>query len=147
MAQSSEPVATTESAPLTGAILTRDLMFLSKVSGTASALGYKVLAVMSPAALAEGLAEGKYRCVFVDLDLGGVPLADLAAQRGPANPNFVAFGPHVATQRLEEARAAGCDVVLPRSRFSSHLPEILNGAFGPRQVVDRSGADQRSISP
>jgi hypothetical protein len=138
MVDSTEPSSDTGDAAtppppsaLPGAILTQDLMFLSKVSGTAAALGYKVLSVMSPGALSHGLAEGKYRCVFIDLDMHGIPLAHLATHRGPASPKLIAFGPHVATHRLDEARAAGCDLVLPRSRFSSHLPEILRDAFEP----------------
>ena len=37
----------------------------------------------------------------------------------------VAYGSHVDKDRLDAARAAGCDEVLPRSRFSSELPAWL----------------------
>jgi hypothetical protein len=37
----------------------------------------------------------------------------------------VAFGSHVQTERLQAARDAGCTNVLPRSRFSASLPELL----------------------
>jgi len=37
----------------------------------------------------------------------------------------IAFGSHVDKARLDEARAAGCDEVMPRSRFSSELPALL----------------------
>jgi hypothetical protein len=37
----------------------------------------------------------------------------------------VAFGAHVETDRLNEARLAGCREVLSRGQFHASLPEIL----------------------
>ena len=34
-------------------------------------------------------------------------------------------GSHVDKVRLNQARAAGCDEVLPRSKFSAELPDLL----------------------
>jgi hypothetical protein len=45
-------------------------------------------------------------------------------------PKVIAFGAHVQTGLLEAARAAGCDEVLPRSRFSAQLPELLKESLG-----------------
>ena len=42
---------------------------------------------------------------------------------------MIAFGSHVATDRLDEARTAGCDDVMPRSRFSGQLPDILRATL------------------
>jgi hypothetical protein len=42
----------------------------------------------------------------------------------------VAFGSHVDKARLDQARAAGCDEVLPRSKFSGELPELLRRYLG-----------------
>jgi hypothetical protein len=36
----------------------------------------------------------------------------------------------VETARLQAARDAGCDVVLPRSRFSAELPRLLEEYAG-----------------
>ena len=66
-------------------------------------------------------------CVFIDL---GVPDLDITAavaqlrSAAEAVPT-VAYGSHVDKDRLDAARAAGCDEVLPRSRFSSELPAWL----------------------
>jgi hypothetical protein len=37
----------------------------------------------------------------------------------------VAYGSHVDTERLRAARSAGCDPVLPRSKFVEELPKAL----------------------
>jgi hypothetical protein len=38
-------------------------------------------------------------------------------------------GPHVDAERLAQARAAGCSLALPRSKFSADLPELLRRCF------------------
>lgn len=38
---------------------------------------------------------------------------------------ILAFGPHVAKERFQEARDAGADEVLPRGAFDRSLPDIL----------------------
>ena len=45
-------------------------------------------------------------------------------------PIVIGFGSHVDVERLELARAAGFDQVLPRSKFSASLPELLRQTFG-----------------
>jgi len=42
---------------------------------------------------------------------------------------FVAFGSHVDTEALAAARAAGCDPVMPRSKFSMELHELIRRYF------------------
>ena len=57
----------------------------------------------------------------------GVDALDLPAflaalkEACPAMPSVVAFGSHVDAERLRAARAAGCDRVLPRSKFVEEL--------------------------
>jgi hypothetical protein len=109
-----------------GLLVTGDLFFSSKVTGTANALGEKVDVAGSTGEAAARISERDYRFLFVDLETPGLDLEGLLATL-PAGgrPKVVAFGPHVQTARLESARAAGCDVVLPRSRFSADLPWLL----------------------
>ncbi len=116
----------------TGILLSRDLIFTSKVTGTARALGHRVL-VAGNTSLALAMIEQWHPCViFVDLSAGELvaPEALLGYQRlaGPAVA-FVAFGSHVDTEALAAARAAGCDPVMPRSRFSAELPELIAHYF------------------
>jgi hypothetical protein len=63
---------------------------------------------------------------LVVVDLGGRGhLAALAALADrPAGVVVVGFGPHVDEALLAEAEAAGCDRVLPRSRFFRIWPDV-----------------------
>jgi CheY-like chemotaxis protein len=116
----------------TGILLSRDLIFTSKVTGTARELGHRVL-VAGNSSLALAMIEQWRPCVvFVDLAAGDLvaPGALVAYQRlaGPTTA-FVAFGSHVDTEALAAARAAGCDPVMPRSKFSAELPELIECYF------------------
>ncbi len=59
--------------------------------------------------------------VVVDLSRPGV-LSVLPRLEGVRT---VGFGSHVDEELLAAARAAGCDEVLPRSRFFARLPDLL----------------------
>jgi hypothetical protein len=116
----------------TGILLSRDLIFTSKVTGTARELGHRVL-VAGTSSLALPMIEQWRPCVvFVDLAAGDLvaPVALMAYQElaGPATA-FVAFGSHVDTEALAAARAAGCHPVMPRSKFSAELPELMGRFF------------------
>jgi hypothetical protein len=89
-----------------------DLMDRSKLAAAVD-----VTFVSAPSDLAEVGAD----VVVVDLSRPGVleALPDLAGAR------TVGFGSHVDRELLAAARAAGCDEVLPRSRFFARLGELL----------------------
>src|SRR5206468_2784299 len=72
------------------------------------------------------------RVVFVDLSAGDLagPAALLALTKAAPGTPFVAFGSHVDTASLAAAAASGCDPVLPRSRFSAELPELIRRYLG-----------------
>lgn len=107
-------------------LVSRDLFFGSKITGTAAELGFHVAVEGNSATAALKAAEPACRCVILDLTLPGLCVSDvLAALPAAHRPAVIAFGPHVETARLEEARAAGCDEVFPRSRFSASLSSIL----------------------
>lgn len=110
----------------TGLLISRDLFFTSKVTGTARELGGVVEVVPDCSGAASRVARGDIGCVFVDLAVPELSLASLIANLPvDVRPLVIAFGSHVATARLQAARDAGCDEVLPRSRFSAELPELL----------------------
>jgi CheY-like chemotaxis protein len=128
-----------------GLLLSRDLIFTSKVTGTARALGHVVLVAGDRAVASRIIEERSPRVVFIDLaagDLGAAPaLTALKEAAGPKIP-FVAFGSHVDTQALDAARAAGCALVLPRSRFSAELPQLIERFLGagPINHTDEPGS-------
>ena len=109
----------------TGLLITRDLFFASKVTGTAAALGLHVVSEADPRRAAQRIADVQPVCVILDLATPGLSAAELMAALPTPRPRVIAFGSHVDTIRLDEARAAGCDEVMPRSRFSARLAEIL----------------------
>jgi hypothetical protein len=48
----------------------------------------------------------------------------------PVMPRVVAYGPHVDAALLRAARDAGCDPVLPRSKFVEQLSQALTEWIG-----------------
>ncbi len=106
--------------------LSSDLLFAGKIQAAAAPLGIQVLQETQPAAIARALKEENVAIVFLDLNAASISVAEMMDLLPEENrPVTVAFGPHVNTKRLEEARQAGCDHVLPRSRFVTELPELL----------------------
>ena len=123
----------------TGLLLSRDLIFTSKIKSTAAELGYSMM-VADTETLAQSMIEThRPSVIFVDLNARMLvaPGALLAYQR-IAGPNtwFVAFGSHVETGALSAAKAAGCHVVLTRSRFSAELPELIRRFFNELPTQD-----------
>ena len=116
-----------------GLLLSRDLIFTSKVTGTAQALGHRVVVVAGAAMASAILAEWSPVVVLVDLAAGDlVGPESIKAYRAIAPPGtpFLAFGSHVDTKALADARDAGCDPVMPRSRFTVELPGLIRRYFG-----------------
>jgi CheY-like chemotaxis protein len=114
-----------------GLLLSDDLIFTSRITGTAADLGLAVKVAHTPAVLLELAARGGVKLVILDLANPGLVIADVMRQlKGSgAGPYVVAYGSHVDTATLKAAREAGCDVVLPRSKFVEELPKALLGWF------------------
>lgn len=121
-----------------GLLLSDDLIFASRISGTASALGLTVQTARTAEALLALARRQAPGCVILDLANPGLALPDLlrglrAACSPP--PRVVAYGAHVDAAGLRAAREAGCDLVLPRSKFVEELPRQLPAWFaqGPSE--------------
>ncbi|MCI0681747.1 MAG: hypothetical protein L0Y71_06560 [Gemmataceae bacterium] len=114
----------------TGILLSDDLLFASRITGTARALGLD-LKVARGAADLERLRQAQApACVLVDLQHAELNVPALAAQlRQAGRCTLVGYGSHVAAEVLQQARADGCDVVLPRSQFVERLAADLPGWF------------------
>lgn len=107
-------------------LLCSDLVFASRITAAAGPLNRPVELVASAVEAARRLSSKHYGLVLIDLSTPGLAVTELlAALTVEPRPRVVAFGPHVQTGLLESARQAGCDTVLPRSRFVSALPGIL----------------------
>lgn len=118
----------------TGLVVSHDLWFTSKVTGTAAGLGYRMRTAGDPSTVRALIAELKPAVILIDLtaDNLAAPSA-LEEYRRLAGPEawLVAIGPHVDAERLARARAAGCQLALPRSKFAADLTGLLQQCLGP----------------
>jgi DNA-binding NarL/FixJ family response regulator len=116
-----------------GLLVTRDLFFASKITGTAAELGFRVAVEGNAAQAALKAADPACRCLILDLTTPGLKVSDvLVALPATGRPRVIAFGPHVQTALLNEAHEAGCDEVLPRSKFTATLVDLLTRTFGAK---------------
>ena len=117
-----------------GLLLSDDLIFTSRITATARTLGLTIKTARSVEAL-EALARQQAPSgVLVDLGNPGLDVPDLVARlKGACSvmPRLVAYGSHVDAAGLRAARAAGCDLVLPRSAFVEQLPTALTEWLAP----------------
>lgn len=109
-----------------GLLVTGDLIFSTKITGTARLLGLDVRVVNSAPAALDRIRTNSPQCILLDLSVSSLT-SDLIREivLAASGKPVVAFGSHVDTARLESARDAGCTDVMPRSRFSAELPELL----------------------
>jgi CheY-like chemotaxis protein len=111
-----------------GYVLSDDLMFTSRITGTARSLGLTIKPARSVEALEALANEENPRCIIMDLANPGLAVSDLVQhlrETCTPIPRIVAYGSHVDAAGLKSARDAGCDVVLPRSAFVEQLPHKL----------------------
>jgi CheY-like chemotaxis protein len=110
-----------------GLLLSDDLIFASRIRGAARDLGFAMATARSSAELLELARRSPPRCVLVDLDNPGLEIEALTKELLALDPvpRIVAYGPHVNAELLRQARAAGCEPVLPRSKFVEQLQACL----------------------
>jgi DNA-binding NarL/FixJ family response regulator len=105
-----------------------DLFFQMKLAETAKHLGVEVKVATTPDAL-KGLLEPAPKLLIVDLNARNQPIATIQRLRAEKNGvRVVGFLSHVQTELAAQARAAGCDEVMPRSAFTQNLATILAAA-------------------
>jgi len=106
-----------------------DLFFQMKVLETAKHLGLEFKVAANADSLMELLATSP-KLVIVDLNARSQPLEAMKQLRS-AQPDLrvIGFLSHVQTGLAEQARAAGFDEVMPRSKFCMSLPDILTSAM------------------
>jgi CheY-like chemotaxis protein len=117
-----------ENAHGVGLLLSDDLMFASRITGTARSLGLTVKPARSVDALENLARQESPRCVILDLANPSLHLSEFLGrlrETTSPRPRVVAYGSHVDAAGLKAARDAGCDIVLPRSAFVEQLPHKL----------------------
>ena len=113
-----------------------DLFFLAKVHQTAKVTGVTLETASTGEQLLKSAAANPAALILVDLNArqGALDAVErLCATNSAAtvqgNPRrVIAFLSHVQTDLAERAVAAGCAEVMPRSKFTQNLAEILRGA-------------------
>jgi CheY-like chemotaxis protein len=117
-----------------GLLLSDDLIFSSRIGGAARAQGLTLVVVRSAAELLDSARRTAPRCVIIDLDNPGLDVQALVDEVALLNPRprVVAYGPHVNAALLHDARVAGCNPVLPRSKFVEELENSLPAWFSDR---------------
>ena len=103
-----------------------DLFFQMKLAETAKRLGVEVKVATSGEALM-GLMTSQPQLVIVDLNARSQPIAAIEKLRQTQKDvRVVGFLSHVQTELAGQAKAAGCNEVLPRSSFTQNLAAILS---------------------
>jgi DNA-binding NarL/FixJ family response regulator len=106
--------------------LVDDLFFQAKISETAKHVEVDLRVSATPEALLDEIARGKPNLIVVDLNARSSPVESLVRiQSSAENVPVIAFLSHVQTELAQQARAAGCRTVMPRSQFTRDLATIL----------------------
>jgi CheY-like chemotaxis protein len=106
--------------------LVDDLFFQAKMAETAKHLGVELRTCSTPDALLAEITKGAPKLVVVDLNARNNPVEAIQRVRtaGREIP-LLGFLSHVQVELAEQARAAGCPTVMPRSQFTRDLATIL----------------------
>ena len=112
-----------------------DLVWASRIKAEADAKGLSSRRVTSVDRLREVLLTDAEALILIDLESEDADviidaLRGAGAIEGAASARTVAWGPHVMTDRLQEAKDRGVDVVLPRGAFAARLPTLLGESAG-----------------
>jgi DNA-binding NarL/FixJ family response regulator len=119
-------------------LLSSDLMLMSTAQGAADRHGVGLVAANGAEQAIQLCSEDGTRLVVIDLRLPGLDVADLVARVRSAKPRaaVVACGPHVHTQSLAAATAAGCDAVFTRGEFDRRIDGLFATIMGPEASED-----------
>ena len=110
-----------------------DMIFASRITGTAAKLGTPCQIVGDLASLESALSESEPKTVLVDMNLEGFAPEEAIRTVKSLRPGarVIAFFSHVQTELMEQARSAGADDIWPRSLFVQNLQQVLEEAGQP----------------
>ena len=125
MSESVSP-GTTAAPPHPVLILCTDLLFSTKITGTAKALGKPFVVLRSTEKLQQHLAaNAPPALLIVDLNAGGPDPMEAIRLAKAHTVTVVAYLSHVQADVAEAARNAGADHVMARSAFVLKLPSLF----------------------
>jgi DNA-binding NarL/FixJ family response regulator len=116
-----------------GLMLADDYLFISRVQGHAKDAGASIKAVRHPETLLDLARTIAPTVVLIDLHIDGLEIGPMVERlhRLDPKPFVLGYGSHVDVATLKKARDAGCDLVLPRSKFVEELPTKLGEWLSP----------------
>lgn len=109
-------------------VLCDDLIFSSRISGEARAIGLQIKVIKTVDKLIEIASKEKFAGALIDLGIASPKLEKLITElKASQNPKFscLGYGSHVDVDLLKKSRSLGYDPVLPRSKFVVELGSIL----------------------
>ncbi|MGH9805438.1 MAG: response regulator [Candidatus Acidiferrales bacterium] len=112
-----------------------DLFFVGKLEGTAKQAGVPLRILRAADFQLEALRAEKPALVIFDLNTTSASAVELI-RRLKADPELAAvpvvgFFSHVQVELQRAAREAGCDEVMPRSKFTAGLAQLLQRHSAP----------------
>lgn len=121
--------------------VTKDLFFVPVLQSAGARQGVEVVSILSlDSPKLAGIESSAVTTCVIDLasvDVSGLaPLVD-KLRSSYATARVVAFGPHVQTDRLSGAAAAGCDQVLTRGQLNSQIDRLMSRWSNPAGGSDR----------
>ena len=115
--------------------LTKDLFFSSRVCSLARDAGVAIDVIASVDAC---VTKADTALAIVDLNLPQLDIVTTVAKlrETVGRVKIIAYGPHVESATLAAAERAGCDLVLPRSKFDQQIAGILGASASSPQDAD-----------
>lgn len=130
-------------------LLSPDLFLSSRVAGLAAGIG----GTLQVGTGADDMADrGPFEIVLVDLQSSTDPAALVATARqaggAPAAGRclVIAFGPHVATERLAAAKLAGADAVVSRGELLGGFGAVVRRCLASRADQDSPAGSSSTTS-
>lgn len=113
-------------------LLCADLMMTSNVSAAATQRGLQFRTVTSTKQLCDVTDED---LIIIDLATPGLNIQHAADELNDhQKTSAVIYGPHVHTERFEQAREAGFGLLMARGRFNSEIQRIIQDFAGSGPV-------------
>jgi DNA-binding response OmpR family regulator len=105
-------------------LVATELILRSRVEERLRALGYEVSVADTAQGAREALRASPVLLVL-DLQVDGIPWQQVVAAAEETCVPVLAYGQHTKPSILRAARAAGCDLAVPRSKLVAELPALL----------------------
>ncbi|WP_166826335.1 hypothetical protein [Thalassoroseus pseudoceratinae] len=102
-------------------LVSRDLMFSSPIMGDAKRQGFELVVEANAERASQRAVEESWFRVILDLSHPQIDPSAFA----DCSASVIAVGPHVHRAKLEQAREAGCAMVLTNGQFAANRSEIF----------------------